>query len=433
MIRRVALISEHASPAAIPGGVDCGGQNVYVAQLALHLARRGIAVDVFTRRDRGDLPEVQRWAPGVRIVHAAAGPATAVCKEALLPFMDDFARFAIDFAADEGLTYDIVHANFWMSGLVALAMKRALDVPVVVTFHALGRVRRQHQGDADRSPADRPLLEEEIVRLADGLVAECPQDEIDLVTLYGADPARMRLIPCGVDSARFHPVPQASARRAIGLTTDGPCLLQLGRMVPRKGVDDAIRATALVRHTYGIPARLLVVGGDTDDPRTCPTPELERLQCVARAHDVDDAVTFVGQRGGDALRYYYSAADAFLTLPWYEPFGMTALESMACGTPVVASCVGGLTYSILDGVTGFLVPPRDPAAAAERATVLLSTPAVRASFAEAALRDVRARFTWEDVASSMMTLYEAARDRARGPSVRSIMRRFPELTEDVSA
>src|SRR3982751_670469 len=159
VIRRVALVSEHASPAAALGGVDCGGQNVYVAQLALHLARRGIAVDVFTRRERGDQPEVQRWAPGVRIVHATAGPATVVCKEALLPYMDAFARFVIDFALDEGITYDVAHANFWMSGLVALAMKRALGVPVVVTFHALGHVRRKYQGDADRSPATRTVLE----------------------------------------------------------------------------------------------------------------------------------------------------------------------------------------------------------------------------------------------------------------------------------
>src|SRR3954466_916507 len=146
MIRRVALISEHASPAATLGGVDCGGQNVYVAQLAQHLARRGIAVDVFTRRDRADQPEIQRWAPGVRIVHASAGPATAICKEELLPHMDEFARFAIDFATDEGVMYDVAHANFWMSGLVALEMRQALGIPVVITFHALGRVRRQHQG-----------------------------------------------------------------------------------------------------------------------------------------------------------------------------------------------------------------------------------------------------------------------------------------------
>jgi glycosyltransferase involved in cell wall biosynthesis len=433
MIRRVALISEHASPAATLGGIDCGGQNVYVAQLALHLARMGIAVDVFTRRDRGDQPEVQRWASGVRIVHVPAGPATFVSKEALLPYMGEFSRFAIGFAADSGLTYDVVHANFWMSGLVALAMKRAIGVPVVVTFHALGRVRRQHQGDADHSPPNRARLEARIVREADGIVAECPEDAKDLVMLYGADTSRMRLIPCGVDRGRFHPVPKAAARRAVCLTTDEVCLLQLGRMVPRKGVDDAIRATAFVRHLYGVPARLLIVGGEVDDPNTQTTPELERLREVARNADVADAVTFIGRRGGDVLRFYYSAADVFVTLPWYEPFGMTPLESMACGTPVVGSRVGGLKYSIRQGETGFLVPPHDPRAAAARAAELCTNPAMRASFAAEALRDVHERFTWGDVTESMVGLYEAARARARARSIDRVARVALEMSEDLSA
>jgi D-inositol-3-phosphate glycosyltransferase len=433
MIRRIALISEHASPAATLGGVDCGGQNVYVAQLALHLARRGIAVDVFTRRERGDQPEVQRWAPGVRIVHATAGPSTVVCKEALLPYMDEFARFAIDFAIDEGITYDIAHANFWMSGLVALAMKRALGVPVVVTFHALGHVRRKHQGDADRSPVARLALEEQIVREADGLVAECPEDATDLVTLYGADPQRMRLIPCGVDRARFHAVPVERARSAIGLTSDAPCLLQLGRMVPRKGVDDAIRAVAIVRHMHGIPARLLVVGGETEDPGTQPTPEIERLRAVARDSDVANAVRFVGRRGGDLLRFYYSAADVFITLPWYEPFGMTPLEAMACGTPVVGSSVGGLKYTIRDGETGFLVPPRDPNAAADRIALLCTNSGIRAAFAAEAMRDVRDRFAWEDVAASMVAFYESARDRRCDATADQAHRLATELSGGLSA
>jgi len=433
MIRRVALISEHASPAATLGGVDCGGQNVYVAQLAQHLARRGIAVDVFTRRDRADQPEIQRWAPGVRIVHASAGPATAICKEELLPHMDEFARFAIDFATDEGVMYDVAHANFWMSGLVALEMRQALGIPVVITFHALGRVRRQHQGDADRFPPCRGQLEEMIVDEADGIVAECPEDARDLVRLYRADTARIRIIPCGVDRDRFHPIPGANARRAIGLTTDGPCLLQLGRMVARKGVDDVIRATALVRHDYGIPARLLVVGGGSEDPARDPTPELERLREVARDADVADAVTFVGRRGGDALRFYYSAADVFITLPWYEPFGMTPLESMACGTPVVGARVGGLTYTIRDGETGFLVPPKNPVAAAERIAVLCTQPHLRTSFAAEGLRDVRERFTWDDVTSSMMAFYEVARARARETTIPCGQPVASELSEDLSA
>jgi D-inositol-3-phosphate glycosyltransferase len=232
---------------------------------------------------------------------------------------------------------------------------------------------------------------------------------------------------------RFHPVPKDRARRAIGLTHDGPCLLQLGRMVPRKGVDDAIRATALVRHTHGIPARLLVVGGETDDPDTEPTPEIERLRAVARASDVADAVTFVGRRGGDVLRFYYSAADVFITLPWYEPFGMTPLEAMACGTPVVGARVGGIKYTVRDGETGFLVPPRDPAAAAKRTAFLCENPAVLASFRAAARQDVRERFAWDDVARSMVSFYEAARDRMRETPVGRVQHLATEVSGDLSA
>lgn len=406
MTRRIALISDHASPLAVLGGVDCGGQNVYVAEVALRLAAAGWRVDVFTRLDRGDAPTVYRWAEGVRVINVPAGPPTFVRKEDLLPFMPEFASFMLGFMEAERARYDVVHANFFMSGLVAADLKQEAGIPFVTTFHALGRVRRLHQGCADAFPEARIAIEERVVRETDRIIAECPQDAEDLATLYGAPPNRMRIVPCGVDPERFHPVRRDRARAVLGLPVDEPVVLQLGRMVPRKGVDDVIRSASVLRERFDVSPRVLIVGGDSETPDVTRTPELARLADVARDVGVEDRVTFVGRRGGDALRYYYSAADVFISTPWYEPFGITPLEAMACGTPVVGSRVGGIKYTVVDGDTGYLVPPRDPDAIAERVARLLRAPDERIAFGRNGIERVRSRFSWDEVAQQLMRVYD---------------------------
>jgi glycosyltransferase involved in cell wall biosynthesis len=403
--KRIALVSEHASPAAVLGGTDCGGQNVYVAQLALELAARGHRVDVFTRRCCADTATTVNWAPRVQIVHVDAGPATSIRKEELLPFMPEFASFMVDYVRCRGVHYDIAHANFWTSAVATSLVKRSIGTPYVVTFHALGRVRRLHQGTADDFPLERGDIEEFLVHDADAVIAECPQDADDLATHYGARGGRMRIIPCGVDCHQFYPIDKARARAALHLDTARPTLLQLGRMVPRKGVDDAIRAVAELRDRHGIDARLLVVGGESELPDESTTPYLRDLRAVAASLGVDDRVTFVGRRSGDALRYYYSAADAFITTPWYEPFGITPLEAMACGTPVIGANVGGIKYTVRDGETGFLVPSRDPVAIAARTAVLLRNPELCAQMSRTAIDRVRCAFRWSDVAAAVDELY----------------------------
>lgn len=403
-MKRIALISEHASPLASLGGTDAGGQNVYVAQVARHLAELGHTVDVFTRRDAAHLPQVMNWVPGVRVIHVPAGPARVLPKEDLLPLMGDFTRFMASFMAREG-QYDLLHANFWMSGLVAADLKRQLGVPFVITFHALGKVRRLHQGEADGFPDDRFAIEERLVREADRIVAECPQDEADLRDLYDADPARIVTVPCGFDPAEFTPRGRREARIRLGLDPDETVVLQLGRMVRRKGVDDAIRGFARATRQLGIPARLLVVGGNSPDPDPALTPELGRLREVAREEGVEDRVTFTGSRERAHLRDYYSAADVFISTPWYEPFGITPLEAMACGTPVLGAQVGGIQYTVVDGVTGALVPPRNPDALGERLGELLADPARRERMGQAALERVRTHFTWEGVARQLAEVY----------------------------
>jgi D-inositol-3-phosphate glycosyltransferase len=354
--RKIALISEHASPLATLGGVDSGGQNVYVGQVAKGLAALGYDVDVFTRADSDVLPAIADWVNGVRIVHVPAGPPRPVPKEDLLPHMDEFAAYTLQFFRRQRRQYDLVHANFFMSAKVAVDLKADLGVPFVVTFHALGRVRRLHQGRDDRFPDERFSIEERVVAEADHILAECPQDEVDLIRYYDADPERITIIPCGFDPALLWPIGKPLARVSLGLPPDERVVLQLGRMVPRKGVDDAIRGFARLGRERGTPATMLVVGGGSDRPDPS-SPETARLMDVADDEDVQDRVRFVGRVPTDDLKRYYSAADVFISTPWYEPFGITPVEAMACGTPVIGSNVGGIKFTVRDGETGYLVPP----------------------------------------------------------------------------
>lgn len=406
MIRRVALISEHASPLARPGGVDCGGQNVYVGQVARGLAAAGYAVDVFTRRDDAQADEIVAWQQGVRVIHVPAGPSSAIPKEQLLPYMADFTAWMLRFCTREKASYDLIHANFWMSGLVAADIKAAVGIPFVITFHALGRIRRRYQGDADRFPDVRFAIEDRVVREAGCIIAECPQDEVDLLSLYGADRTKLIVVPCGFDPAELAPIEQRLARHVLGLPRDERLILQLGRLVPRKGIDTVIRSVARLVQRHDVAARLLIVGGDTPEPDPVRTPEIARLQAVAEAEGILDRVTFFGCRPRDALRYWYSAADIFAVAPWYEPFGITPVEAMACGTPVVGAAVGGIAYSVRDGETGYLVPPNDPDAMAERLAYLFSCPDLLARLGQQAQARANELFTWSRVASEVAGVYE---------------------------
>ncbi len=401
---KIAFISEHASPLASLGGVDSGGQNVYVAELARYIALKDYEIDIFTRCDHHTLPEVVEWAPGVRVIHVAAGPAHTVPKEELMQYMDEFTESMLRFIEEQQVSYALVHANFWMSAMVAMNLKKQLDLLFVVTFHALGHVRRIHQKEQDKFPPERLMIEEQAVQEADHVIAECPQDMEDLIKLYGADAEKISIIPCGFSSLEFYPVSRLKARERTELHPGEKIILQLGRMVPRKGVENVVRSLARLRHAAG-KVRLVVVGGECDHPDPQHCPEIARLQQVAFEQGVLDSITFVGRKDRSMLKYYYSAADIFITTPWYEPFGITPLEAMACGTPVIGSNVGGIKYSVADGKTGFLVPPNDPDALAEKISVLFGDPALLQTMKENSIKRVNALFTWAKVANSMIGLY----------------------------
>lgn len=405
MKARIAFISDHASPLAVLGGVDSGGQNVYVAETARQLARLGYEVDVFTRWEDASLSRIVNWEPSVRVIHINAGPVSIIPKEDLLPFMNEFTRNMISFIRNEEQIYSLVHAHFFMSALVAADVKQQLAIPFAVTFHALGQIRKIHQGSCDRFPAERMDIEARVVKEADKIIAECPQDKDDLVKYYEADPAKISIVPCGFSPSEFSPVGRQEARRFIGVNESDKILLQLGRMVPRKGVDNVV-ASMVYLQQLAPTCKLVIVGGETDTPDVTSTPEIGRLQQLAKELGVLDRIIFSGRKGRDVLKYYYSAADIFITTPWYEPFGITPLEAMACGTPVVGSDVGGIKYSVMDGKTGFLVPPRDPRALAAKVGFLLSNPDLLQRMSDYSRKRVNALFTWKKVANMLSVIYE---------------------------
>src|SRR6266496_723937 len=439
---RIAFLSEHASPLATLGGADAGGQNIYVGEVSRNLGRCGFAVDVFTRRDSPDMPEIVEWGKGVRVVNLLAGPIQPRPKDELWPYMPEFRDSLLRFMELEETHYDLVHGNFWMSGWVATEVRRRLDIPVVQIFHAMGKTKRRHQRKVDTSPGDRIKTELDIIRKVDRIIAQCPNERSELVKDYGANADKIVLIPSAVNTRIFKPVARDTARRRIGLDTNGKFIVYVGRMLPRKDIRNVIRALAvLVRkneRSEGSPTTSLtfmVVGGETYEPDPVATPEIGELQKLAAELGVTEYVRFIGKRQPEELRNYYCAVDVAVTTPWYEPFGLTPLEAMACGRPVIGSAVGGMTYTIKDGETGFLVPPRDPETLAVRLQQLLSQPELSTQMGLAARKRVEREFTWSITVMRTGALYEtllAERMHETLPIETSSIVSFPKVSDNNS-
>jgi glycosyltransferase involved in cell wall biosynthesis len=404
-LKSIAFISDHASPLADLGGVDTGGQNVYVGELCRFLSKQGYLIDLYTRWEDPETEQVVNWLPGVRVIHIKAGRIEVMPKEALLPFMGEFRENMLDFMRRENLNYELIHAHFFMSALVAAEIKQRLAIPFTVTFHALGYIRQLHQGDNDKFPPERIAIEKEVALLADQVIAECPQDRDDLINHYHVSPDNICIIPCGFSEHEFHPVEKTEARKKLSIRSDESVLLQLGRMVPRKGVDNVVKAIGRLK-AMGKKVKLVIVGGESDRLDVKLNPELARLQKIAETHGVLEDIHFAGRKGRDVLKYYYSAADIFITTPWYEPFGITPLEAMACGTPVIGANVGGIKYSVVDGETGALVSPENPKELADKMNELLADRNELKRLGENAIRRVHQHFTWQSVADKMIVLYE---------------------------
>jgi glycosyltransferase involved in cell wall biosynthesis/phosphoheptose isomerase len=404
---KVAMVSEHASPLAAVGGVDAGGQNVHVAALSAAVARRGVEVVVHTRRDDRRLPRRVEMTPGVHVEHVDAGSPRPIPKDELLPYMDAFAdRLAESWRSERP---DVVHAHFWMSGHAALRAAAPLGIPVVQTFHALGVVKRRYQGDKDPSPPGRVEIEKDVLRHADQIVATCTDEVFELIRL-GAGAPRLSVIPCGVDLRLFRPEGGREHR-----TPGRRRLACIGRLVERKGIGNVISALALLPDT-----ELVIAGGprsaDLDDD-----PDVQRLAMLAEEAGVADRVELRGRLTRDEVPPLLRSCDALVSVPWYEPFGITPLEAMACGVPVVASAVGGLIDTVVDGLTGVHVPPRDPERLAAELAPLLADEQRRTDYGRAGTQRARRLYDWNRVAAATLDVYariaRSGRVRAPDPAV----------------
>lgn len=387
---RVALVSEHANPLAVLGGVDAGGQNVHVGALAGELAARGHSVTVYTRRDSDDVPTVVMAPQGYAVEHVPAGPPEDVPKDHLLQYMPEFARYLEQRWREQ--PPDVAHAHFWMSGIATTRAARRVPVPVVQTFHALGTVKRRQQGDRDTSPPERIGFERRLCTRVDHVIATC-SDEVDELRAMGLPRSKASIVPCGVDTSVFRPVEVERAPR--------PRLLVIGRLVERKGIGNVIEALEQ------LPGVDLVIAGGPAAERLDSDPEVQRLRSVARAHGVSDRVQFVGSVGREQVPALMSSADLVVAVPWYEPFGIVPVEAMACGRPVVGSAVGGLLDTVVPGLTGELVPPRRPDLLAPVIRSLLDDPDRRAEYGRAGRERAVAKYQWSRVAERTAALYAA--------------------------
>jgi glycosyltransferase involved in cell wall biosynthesis len=391
---RIALVSEHANPLAAIGGVDAGGQNVHVAALAGGLVERGHDVTVFSRRDTTSVPVRVRAPEGYVVEHVPAGPPSDVPKDELLQYMPAFGDYLAQRWRAE--PYDVVHAHFWMSGLAAVRAARTAGVPVLQTFHALGTVKKRHQGAQDTSPPTRLALERSLCRSVDHVIATC-SDEVTELRAMGLPEDRATVIPCGVDTDAFRPLPVTHG--------DRPVLLVIGRIVERKGVGNVIEALAK------LPGVELMIGGGPTPDLLDTDPDIARLRRLAEHHAVADRVRFLGSVGRADVPALMSRADVVVAVPWYEPFGIVPVEAMACGRPVVGSAVGGLLDTIVPGVTGELVRPRRPDLLAPVLRDLLADPGRRAAYGRAGRARAVDTYQWRQVVAETESVYAAVASR----------------------
>lgn len=422
-LRRIALISFHTSPLATLGGKDTGGMNVFVRETAREFARRNIEVDIFTRSQSAQTLRIDpRIAPNARVINVPAGPEAPARKQDLLQYVPAFTEWMCDFATGEKQGrilarssassvsgYDIIHAHYWLSGLVADSLRKCWGTRFAQTFHTLAELKNQiAQRPQEMESEERLKSERCLCAVADRLTANTTVEERQLMRFYGADPARIRIVPPGVDTSRFHPIEQAYAKSVIGVPQHHRIILFAGRIEPLKGIDTLFRAIALLK-ARADPAFdnlcVIVIGGDPSEQGQRENEEMARLHQLRSELGLNDLVTFLGARDQETLQFYYAAADCLVMPSHYESFGMVALEAMACGTPVIASDVGGLSQLVRHNRTGLRVPSKDAQALANAAHRLLTDEAHRRAMGHRAAC-VAEDYSWVKIADRLIAMYE---------------------------
>lgn len=406
------MLSVHTCPLALLGGKKTGGMNVYVRDLSRELGRRGIHVDVFTRSQDDCQPRIKHdLGDNARVIHVPAGPELPIPLVEVGNYLDEFVNGVLNFAAEQSLTYDLIHSHYWLSGLVAQQLRAVwgATIPIVHMFHTLGHMKnRIAVDDSQRASAQRIDAETRILEFADRIIISTPAEEAQLKWLYGAETSKVTTLPPGVSLERFRPLPKELAKEQLGIPQRNRNIIFTGRIEPLKGIDTLLRAMALIQQRRAATVEnvcVAIIGGDPwgDDP----DDEMARLQALRKELDIHDLVTFLGSKDQDVLPYYYAAAEMVVMPSHYESFGLVALEAMAMGTPVIASEVGGLAFLVRDGETGFHVPSRDPEALAERIYRLLVDNNCRSALGQNA-RAYAQQFAWPIIVERMLRLYENA-------------------------
>ena len=405
---RIAMLSYHTCPLATLGGKDTGGMNVYVRDLTMQLGRIGIHVDVFTRSQDEHVPHVLHdLGFGNRVVHIPAGSEHPLPKQELIAHIPEFVTGIQAFAAEKGIHYDLIHSHYWMSGIAAGMLKDEWGIPIVHMFHTLGAMKnRIARNDEEREGQYRVDGEKQVLARADRIVVATPAERSQLQFLYQADARQTVVIPPGVDTSRFYPIPEDEAREFVGVNSDDCMALFVGRIEPLKGIDTLMRAVSILgMHDAEHPFYVAIIGGDPDAAPEEMTEEMARLQGMCDELCLGQMALFLGKRAQDTLPYYYSAAEVLVMPSHYESFGMVALEAMACGTPVIASQVGGLAYLVKDGETGYHVPYDSPDVLAEKLRLLLCNGDLRRKMGEQAAAYAR-EYAWEKIAERIVKVYE---------------------------
>ncbi len=419
----IAMLSVHTCPLEALGGKETGGMNVYVRELSRELARRGHRVDIFTRSQNPSVPHthMDSLGPGGDVFHIPAGPEAPYNKHRLFTYLPEFVEGVQDFVAAERIRYDIYHSHYWLSGWVARELNKRQPAPIVQMFHTLGRLKNAvARSQADQETERRIEVEGEIIEFADRVVAATPRDRQQMIDLYGASEDKIEIIPPGVDLSLFKPVPVSEAKDFVEMPSEHHSILFVGRIDPVKGIDVWFRAMALiVERDPKLRNKLCVclIGGDLDEEVATDT-ELARLQTLKDELGIGNLVTFLGRRNQQCLPYYYSAADVVVMPSLYESFGMVALEAMACGTPVVASDVGGLSFVVRDGETGYLVPEGDPSALADCLGYLIHHPELRAQLGRRGIQVAR-EYAWPHIADQIEGLFERLVEGTKEKGVRA--------------
>jgi D-inositol-3-phosphate glycosyltransferase len=400
--QHIALISVHGDPAVEIGKEEAGGQNVYVRHLGEALANLGWHVDMFTRKANADDPVIVEHSPRCRTIRLKAGPEAFVPRDKIFGYTGEFLDNLLRFQEWEGVRYSLVHTNYWLSAWVGMQWKKRQSIPQVHTYHSLGAVKYQSVEAIPMIAGTRLEVEKAVLETADRTVATSPQEKDHMRSLVSSK-GHIQIIPCGTDIQRFGAIDRTQARQQLGFHPDDKIIFYVGRFDPRKGIETLVRAVGCSQIRHDPQVKLIIGGGSR--PGQSDGIERERIEAIVDELGMRHITTFTGRISDELLSVYYTAADVCVVPSHYEPFGLVAIEAMACSTPVIASDVGGLQFTVVPEETGLLAPPKDEVAFAEAIDRILSHPDWRNQLGQRARRRVEEKFSWDGVAHQLSDLY----------------------------